>query len=77
MAEKIPDKLESILHHEKLDTEPEWSAVEVGVHEDEIVEPKWQGTQADQHDMRILGRVQVLRVSSDPLNTGTVCLEDV
>ncbi|KAL8963963.1 MAG: hypothetical protein Q9183_004810, partial [Haloplaca sp. 2 TL-2023] len=61
MAEKIPDKLESVLHHEKLGTEPEWSAVEVGVHEDEIVERKWQGTQADQHDMRILGRVQVLR----------------
>lgn len=41
-------------------TKPEWNAVEV--HGDEIVEERYQGTTADRQDMRMLGRVQVLRV---------------
>ncbi|KAL9581613.1 MAG: hypothetical protein Q9212_003798 [Teloschistes hypoglaucus] len=60
MAEKFEAKMESALHHhEKLGTEPEWNAVEVT--EDEVVADKYQGTGADRHDMRMLGRVQVLR----------------
>lgn len=61
MAENISEKVGSILHTDKLGNEPEWRTVQV--HKDELVEPKWQGTGADQHEMRILGRVQVLRVS--------------
>ncbi|KAI4199763.1 MAG: hypothetical protein LQ350_004390 [Teloschistes chrysophthalmus] len=60
MAGKLEEKMESALHHhEKLGTEPEWNAVEVT--EDEVVADKYQGTGADRHDMRMLGRVQVLR----------------
>lgn len=53
-------KIESVFHTDKLGNEPEWSAVEVP--DDELVEAKYQGTAADRHDMRMLGRVQVLRV---------------
>ncbi|KAL8637015.1 MAG: hypothetical protein Q9228_005668 [Teloschistes exilis] len=62
MAGKLEAKMESALHHhEKLGTQPEWNAVEVT--EDEVVADKYQGTGADRHDMRMLGRVQVLRGS--------------
>lgn len=57
------EKMESIFHtNDKLGNEPEWNAVEV--HEDELVEDKYQGTAADRHDMRMLGRIQVLRVGA-------------
>ncbi|KAI4129166.1 MAG: hypothetical protein LQ341_006596, partial [Variospora aurantia] len=56
----MADKVEHILHtNEKLGTEPEWNAVEVGG--DELVADRYQGTPADRHDMRMLGRIQVLR----------------
>lgn len=52
---------ESIVHgNDKLGDVPEWNAVEVP--DDELVEDKYQGTAADRHDMRMLGRIQVLRV---------------
>ena len=58
-------KSESIIHTEaKLGAEPEWDAPVV--HGDEVVADKYQGTDADRHDMRMLGRVQVLRVSRRP-----------
>lgn len=56
----MAEKIESIFHTDKLGTEPEWNAVEVST--DELVESKYQGTAADRHDMRMLGRVQILRV---------------
>ncbi|KAI4283150.1 MAG: hypothetical protein L6R38_002373 [Xanthoria sp. 2 TBL-2021] len=56
MAEKIAHTL----HPEKLDDTPEWSAVEVS--EDVLVADKWQGNTIDRSEMRMLGRVQVLRV---------------
>lgn len=66
MAGKLEAKMESALHHhEKLGTQPEWNTVEVT--EDEVVADKYQGTGADRHDMRMLGRVQVLRVSTASL----------
>ncbi|KAL9005509.1 MAG: hypothetical protein Q9188_001711 [Gyalolechia gomerana] len=55
----MAEKIESIFHTDKLGTEPEWNAVEVST--DELVESKYQGTAADRHDMRMLGRVQILR----------------
>ncbi|KAL8683006.1 MAG: hypothetical protein Q9186_001001 [Xanthomendoza sp. 1 TL-2023] len=55
MAEKIAHAL----HPDKLDNEPEWSAVEVS--EDVIVADKYQGNSTDRSDMRMLGRIQVLR----------------
>ena len=55
-------KVEAIFHTEPtLGTEPEWNADEV--HGEEVVADKYQGTDADRHDMRMLGRIQVLRVS--------------
>lgn len=56
MAEKIAHTL----HPEKLDDTPEWSAVEVSA--DVLVADKWQGNTIDRSEMRMLGRVQVLRV---------------
>ncbi|KAL8919649.1 MAG: hypothetical protein Q9208_006681 [Pyrenodesmia sp. 3 TL-2023] len=56
----MSEKLESIFHtNDKLGNQPEWDAVEV--QSDEVVEDKYQGTSADRHDMRMLGRIQVLR----------------
>lgn len=37
---------------------------DVPTHDDEIVADKWQGTTADKHDMLMLGRSQVLRVTT-------------
>ena len=55
-------KVEAIFHTEPtLGSEPEWTAEEV--HGEEVVADKYQGTDADRHDMRMLGRMQVLRVS--------------
>lgn len=57
----MAEKLESVFRtNDKLGNGPEWSAVEVL--EDELVEDQYQGTAADRHDMRMLGRTQVLRV---------------
>lgn len=56
MAEKIAHTL----HPQKLDDTPEWSAVEVS--DDVLVADKWQGNTIDRSEMRMLGRVQVLRV---------------
>ena len=36
---------------------------DVPTHDFEIVADKWQGTTADKHDMLMLGRSQVLRVT--------------
>ena len=59
----MTEKVEAIFHTEsKLGMEPEWSAADE-VHGDEVVPHKYQGTDADRHDMRMLGRIQVLRVS--------------
>lgn len=58
MAEKIVHVLHT---NEKLGAVPEWNAAEVA--DDELVADKYQGTSADRHDMRMLGRIQVLRVS--------------
>ncbi|KAL8720084.1 MAG: hypothetical protein Q9181_007967, partial [Wetmoreana brouardii] len=60
----MAEKIESILHMDKLDNdklgnEPEWDAVQV--HEDELVDEKYRGTGSDRHDMQMLGRIQVLR----------------
>ena len=58
----MTEKVEAFFHAEpKLGTELEWNANEV--HGDEVVADKYQGTDADRHDMRMLGRIQVLRVS--------------
>lgn len=38
-------------------------SAEMQMQEMGIVADKWKGTDADQHDMRMLGRSQVLRVS--------------
>lgn len=57
----MAEKIESFFHTDKLGTEPEWSAVEVSP--DELVDSKYQGTAADRQDMKMLGRVQVLRVT--------------
>lgn len=58
----MAEKVEHILHaNGKLGTEPEWDAIKVAG--DELVEDRYQGTPADRHDMRMLGRIQVLRVS--------------
>ena len=58
----MTEKVEAIFRTEpKLGMEPEWRADEV--HGDEVVAAKYQGTDADRHDMRMLGRIQVLRVS--------------
>ena len=35
-----------------------------GIGEEKRVPDKWMGTESDMRDMRMLGRVQVLRVSS-------------
>ena len=58
MAEKIAHTL----HPDKLDNLPEWSAVEVT--EDIVVEDKYQGNIVDRSEMRMLGRIQVLRVGN-------------
>ncbi|KAL8898221.1 MAG: hypothetical protein Q9207_006820 [Kuettlingeria erythrocarpa] len=56
----MSEKLDSIFHtNDKLGNQPEWNAVEVQA--DGLVEEKYQGTAADRHDMRMLGRIQVLR----------------
>ncbi|KAL8971410.1 MAG: hypothetical protein Q9197_003289 [Variospora fuerteventurae] len=56
----MAEKVEHILHaNAKLGTEPEWDAIEVAG--DELVADRYQGTPADRHDMRMLGRIQVLR----------------
>ena len=39
-------------------------SAEMQMQEMGVVSDKWKGTEADQHDMRMLGRSQVLRVSS-------------
>lgn len=39
-------------------------SAEMQMQEMGIVADKWKGTEVDQHDMRMLGRSQVLRVSS-------------
>ena len=39
-------------------------SAEMQMQEMGIVADKWKGTEIDQHDMRMLGRSQVLRVSS-------------
>ena len=52
----MTEKVEVFVH-----TEPEWNTNEVLG--DEAVADKYQGTDADRHDMRMLGRIQVLRVS--------------
>ena len=38
-------------------------SAEMTMQEMGIVADKWKGTESDQHDMRMLGRSQVLRVS--------------
>lgn len=38
-------------------------SAEMQMQEMGVVADKWKGTEADQHDMRMLGRSQVLRVS--------------
>ncbi len=63
----MSEKLESIFHtNDKLGNQPEWNAVEVQA--DGLVEEKYQGTAADRHDMRMLGRIQVLRVRNAALS---------
>ena len=39
------------------------NSAEMQMQEMGIVADKWKGTEVDQHDMRMLGRTQVLRVS--------------
>ncbi|KAI4114679.1 MAG: hypothetical protein LQ345_004578 [Seirophora villosa] len=56
MAEKIVHVLQT---NEKLGAVPEWNAADAA--DDELVADKYQGTSADRHDMRMLGRIQVLR----------------
>ncbi|KAL8713114.1 MAG: hypothetical protein Q9220_002635 [cf. Caloplaca sp. 1 TL-2023] len=56
----MTEKIEGIFRTaDKLDNQPEWNAVEV--HEDELVEEKYQGNAVDRQEMRMLGRIQVLR----------------
>ncbi|KAL8875393.1 MAG: hypothetical protein Q9205_003305 [Flavoplaca limonia] len=55
MAEKIAHTI----HPVKLDDTPEWNTADVS--EDVIVADKWQGNTIDRSEMRMLGRVQVLR----------------
>ncbi|KAL8786269.1 MAG: hypothetical protein Q9213_002864 [Squamulea squamosa] len=75
MAEKIAHTF----HPEKLDNEPEWSAVEVT--EDIVVEDKYQGTSVDRSEMRMLGRIQVLRTTDEALCSAisplSLCLASV
>lgn len=58
------EKIAYTLHPEKLDNVPEWRAVEVA--DDIVVEEKYQGNTVDQSEMRMLGRIQVLRVKGPP-----------
>lgn len=38
-------------------------SAEMQMHDMALVAEKWKGTETDRHDMRMLGRSQVLRVS--------------
>ena len=53
-------KIAHTIHPVKLDDTPEWNTADVS--EDVIVADKWQGNTIDRSEMRMLGRVQVLRV---------------
>ncbi|KAL8997684.1 MAG: hypothetical protein Q9169_003091 [Polycauliona sp. 2 TL-2023] len=55
----MAEKLAHTIHPVTLDDTPEWSALSSS--EDVLVADKWQGNTIDRSEMRMLGRVQVLR----------------